>query len=328
MPTNQLRKAATLAKAFGARIELFHAILEPDPGRGYPQTITAKAMVQARAATVARCEQRLLKVAASAVFKGLRVSSTASWDFPPHEAIVRRAQAIKADLVVAATRPHRLGAGLLLAQTDWELIRQCPAPVLIVKSARPYRKPVVLAAVDPFHAHARPAGLDPKLVVTGAGFAKLLGGSLQLFHAFMPLSSVAAMPGAPPVMLPASAEKAYEGRIARSVQDLGVAARVPKTRCHLYMGGVTEGLDAATRHVHADLVVMGAVSRSALTRLFIGNTAEKVLDRLSCDVLVVKPRGFKSKVASRPALATSASSGRVPQLRVARFKQLPARFAV
>jgi universal stress protein E len=36
-------------------------------------------------------------------------------------------------------------------------------------------------------------------------------------------------------------------------------------------------------------VVIGAVSRSRLDRVLIGNTAERVLDKLECDVLVVKP---------------------------------------
>lgn len=260
------------------------------------------------------------------------MSCTASWDFPPHEAIVRRAQVIKADLVVAATRPHPFGSGLLLANTDWELIRQCPVPVLIVKSRRPYSKPVVLAAVDPFHAHARPAALDPKLVATGAGFAKLLGGTLHIFHAFMPLQSVAAMPGAPPVMLPPEAENAHAGMIIQTVEDFGAKGGVASKRCHVCMGGVAEELDAAARRTRANLVVMGAVSRSALARMFIGNTAERVLDRLSCDVLVVKPRGFNSKVLSRRAVALTArvrnepvTSRRHPALRV---KQVGSQLAV
>ena len=34
---------------------------------------------------------------------------------------------------------------------------------------------------------------------------------------------------------------------------------------------------------------MGAISRSGLKRLVIGNIAEQVLDALPCDVLVLKP---------------------------------------
>jgi hypothetical protein len=51
--------------------------------------------------------------------------------------------------------------------------------------------------------------------------------------------------------------------------------------------------------VKASLVVMGAVSRSGLKRLLIGNTAEAILDSLTCDVLVMKPGRFQSKVARR-----------------------------
>jgi len=49
------------------------------------------------------------------------------------------------------------------------------------------------------------------------------------------------------------------------------------------------------------VVVMGAVSRSGLKRLFIGNSAERLLDKLDCDVLVVKPRRFTSPVPRRAA---------------------------
>jgi universal stress protein E len=44
---------------------------------------------------------------------------------------------------------------------------------------------------------------------------------------------------------------------------------------------------------------MGAVSRRGADRIFIGNTAEKVIDRVKCDVLVVKPAKFRSQVPRR-----------------------------
>jgi len=51
----------------------------------------------------------------------------------------------------------------------------------------------------------------------------------------------------------------------------------------------------ATDELRADFLVMGAVSRSAVERLFIGSTAESVLERLGCDVLIVKPEGFAAE---------------------------------
>ena len=47
--------------------------------------------------------------------------------------------------------------------------------------------------------------------------------------------------------------------------------------------------DSLPALVDAAVVVMGAISRSAIDRVFVGSTAERLLDELVCDVLVVKP---------------------------------------
>jgi universal stress protein E len=49
-----------------------------------------------------------------------------------------------------------------------------------------------------------------------------------------------------------------------------------------------------------DLIVMGTVSRTGVAGLLIGNTAEKVLRRVDCSVLTVKPEGFISPVKQEP----------------------------
>jgi universal stress protein E len=56
-------------------------------------------------------------------------------------------------------------------------------------------------------------------------------------------------------------------------------------------------IPALARRLRSSIVVIGAVSRSGLKRLFIGNTAERVIDALSCDLLVVKPVGFRNRIS-------------------------------
>jgi len=306
----ELRKAAGLARAAGATVELFHAIDEPDPAASWPETATAEFVTRRRAAIAARSLRTLERLARDPAFRGVRVRCTASWDYPPHEAIVRRALASRAGLVVAATRHHLPGARLVLRNTDWELIRHCPVPLLLVKSSRDYRRPAILAAVDPFHAHARPADLDARLLEAGKSCAQLLHGKLHVFHAYMPLVNVAMGPisTAPMLTIPPELEDAHGAQITRSIDRLAASAGVPRARRHVHMGDVAGELAAATRDTRAGLVVMGAVSRSALKRLFIGNAAERVLDYLECDVLIIKPRGFKSTVSRRPAAAASSSA--------------------
>jgi len=312
VPKNQLGKAGALAKPLGARIELFHAIDEPDPGRSYPETATKEPVERQRAAITAKTRGRLERLARDASLRGVTVVCTAAWDRPAYDAIVRRAVVTRADLVIAATHGHRFGARLVLRNTDWELIRHCPVPVLLIKSRRAYHKPVVLAAVDPFHAHAKPADLDSRVLATASQFARLLHGTVHVFHAYMPLISGEPAPvgAAPLMMLPPAAEMAHGRQIARAIDRLADTEGIPRTRRHIHMGDVAGELSTLTRRTHTHLVVMGAVSRSALVRVFIGNTAERVLDRLSCDVLVVKPRGFKSVVSRSVSASHSAKPAR------------------
>jgi nucleotide-binding universal stress UspA family protein len=49
-----------------------------------------------------------------------------------------------------------------------------------------------------------------------------------------------------------------------------------------------------------DLVVMGTVARTGIAGLLIGNTAERLLQRLITSVLAVKPDGFVSPVRAEP----------------------------
>ena len=59
---------------------------------------------------------------------------------------------------------------------------------------------------------------------------------------------------------------------------------------------VAEVLPRMAEGLGADVVVMGAVSRSRVRELFVGSTAERVLDRVGCDVLVVKPGDFAEQL--------------------------------
>jgi nucleotide-binding universal stress UspA family protein len=84
--------------------------------------------------------------------------------------------------------------------------------------------------------------------------------------------------------------------------DVAPAARVLRT------GKPADVLIACAAELKASLLVMGAVSRSGLSHFHIGNTAEAVIDGVTCDVLVVKPRQFKTAVPrKRPKLLAESS---------------------
>jgi universal stress protein E len=296
-----LRKVAALASGPRASIELYHAINEPVA----VDSLRVGALPGGLAGSmedVVRGTQRALQRLARVVPEGAaRVSVHAEWDYPAHEAIVRRALAIDADLVVIERHSHRLGARLFLTNTDWELVRACPAPLLLVRGTRPYDGTAVIASLDPFHAHDKPAGLDRTVLGAERNVAVHLGADLHAFHAYLPLLAQVpmAMMQPVPMWLPPEAEQDRTQHIRRTLEKLAASAKIPTSRVHLRMGDVPSELADAARRNRAGIVVMGAISRSGLQRAFIGNTAERVLDELRSDVLVVKPRGFATRVPRR-----------------------------
>jgi hypothetical protein len=103
-PRSELRKAGSLARAARARVELFHAIDEPDPERSFPETATFQEVETLRAAIAQKYERRLERFARDPSLRGVTVRCTASWDYPPHGAVIRRALAARSALVIAAAR--------------------------------------------------------------------------------------------------------------------------------------------------------------------------------------------------------------------------------
>ena len=65
---------------------------------------------------------------------------------------------------------------------------------------------------------------------------------------------------------------------------------------HLIKGDPKTAIPAKIQALEADILVIGTVSRSGLSGLILGNTAEAILHNLACSVVVVKPDGFVSAV--------------------------------
>jgi len=308
-----LRKAAALARSSGADIEIFHAIDEPvlvDPERREPYVI---ALQRRSASILQKWQQRLEKLAADPDLAGLQVTATAAWDYPAHEAIIRRVNTIHADLVVASTWHHSAGMRLFLANTDWELIRHCPCALLLVRSAPVYQYPKIVAAVDPFQAHAKPADLDLQILRNANSVAGLLGGEAHAFHAYKPVAAISPLAVAQPLAFdfPPEVEEIRAEQMVLALRSLAGKGHIAAEKLHLHRGEVAIELEMLVHKLRADIVVMGAVSRSGLRRVFIGNTAERLLDQLTCDVLVVKPKSFRTSIRGKtPVAAVKRSSAR------------------
>jgi len=287
-------KAAQIARATGAEIELFHALSEPIYLDLYEADHLGRVGLQEQLITDAK--RKLENIADRLRVHSIRVKVSVGWDFPAYEAIVRQALKGKADLIVVQRYGSRHTAAALMQLTDWELVKISPIPVLLVKNPRPYRHPAILAAVDPSHRFGKTLELDRSILRAGSALSHGLGGKLHVVHAYNALPLFGFSSAATVDVIDAMAQQATRKASASLERTLGTID-VAKSRRYLLPGRPIEAIRETARRTRSAIVVMGALSRSGLSRLLIGNTAERILDDLPCDILVVKPSSFRTPVA-------------------------------
>lgn len=291
-----LRKAAQLAHGSGARLALFHALAVPMYPDAY--TVAGQSLQKMQAEWRERARLKLEKLAVPLRAEGLKISTECEWDFPAYEAVIRRAQRDRADLIVAERHAARHVLPWLLRFNDWELLRRSPVPVLLVKRGGSWNRPAVLAAIDPAHSFAKPAKLDDAILTAASTLSTALGGTLHVAHAWTDPPASTRIAAAAPQVAVAMERRAQ--RAARAAFDQALAkAGVKSAKKHFVAGTPDEVLPKVARRQRAGIVVMGAISRSGLKRLVLGNIAEQVLDALPCDVLVVKPADFQPRVPAK-----------------------------
>ena len=284
-----VQRAAWLAEKTGAALELFACDYDSDIDAGRVATVWTPEP-GTREHLLLRHRRKLDDIAAPLRERGLSVTVCVTWDYPLADAIINRAAAERPWLVAKDTHHHTLLQRTLLTNTDWQLVRECPVPLLLVKPRSIAAKPVVLAAVDPLHVHDKPAALDDAIYKFAAALAESSAGALHLVHA-----------SAPPmgVQIPVQAQELVAAEHRKAIATFVERHFVAGENVHVLEGLPHECLQHAAKNQDADFLVMGAVARRGIKKVLIGSTAARVLDRLPCDLVIIKPAELVLPVEQR-----------------------------
>jgi universal stress protein E len=287
-----VQKGASVARAMGAVLELF--ICDYQSGLllsgGLPDDVAQAALKDRRLQLV----EQLRILADPLRSAGLQVLTDCSFQERLHTGVVRKAQESGADLVIKDTHFHGVLRRALFTNSDWHLIRECPVPLLLTRPAAWHPHPRVAASLDPGHADDKPASLDQQLLEVTQGVAAAMGGEVLAVHAFDSMPLVAGMTSTANAI---GAVPYFDAELIDSMRKYdkqafdAVLAGYPafEGRAKVIEGSPVVELPTWVARKEVDVLVAGAVSRSALQRFVLGSTAERLLDKLPCDVLVVKP---------------------------------------
>lgn len=216
----------------------------------------------------------------------------------PFIEIIRTVLAGGHDLLLRSPEGQE-GSGRLFGSTDLHLLRKCPCPVWLVKPAWSQAPNRILAAVDLEweNEDETTTTLNTRILALAAALAAARGGELHVVYAWNLFCEALLHSGRADVdMTKALAQTRgfYARRLARLLQDCPLnAGRVHR---HLLKGDPEAVVPALAEQEAISLIVMGTVARTGIGGLLIGNTAEKLLSRVDCSVLALKPPDFQTPV--------------------------------
>jgi nucleotide-binding universal stress UspA family protein len=284
-----LERAIRLAKKSGASLTVVDVMTVPPYARHDLPAGIEERLVSDRRQQLARIAGEISDVHAEAKpLVGRPATALIEEVLRSNHDLVMRSHA--RDLASAGPRPF--GA------VDMELLRKCPCPVLLVRHGPPATHPRIACAIDASTDDPEVEALNGKIVEHALMMADYLeSGPPTLFHAWAPAAERAVRVHVTDDQFAVYLEKAREraasalARLARSfdgrLDGKGIVLQRGEPEAVIPEFVVAEGID---------VLVMGTVARGGIPGLLIGNTAERVLRRLPCSVLTVKPDGFVSPV--------------------------------
>ncbi|MCW7553093.1 universal stress protein [Endozoicomonas gorgoniicola] len=213
--------------------------------------------------------------------QGVKVFTQEKWSNSLVDTVIHARQMERCHLVVKDYKPE---GGLLSAfstPNDWNLLRQCRVPVLLVRHDRSYQSSHMLAAVngDPDDTHHHQ--LNQAILQNARLTADVYGATLHLATAH------------PTTMLAIQDHgdgATDKDRYLKHCQEYAHNYGIRPKDIHVRPGPAESLIPELGRELQADLLIVGTQARTGLPAVALGNTAEQLISDIDTDLLVVQPR--------------------------------------
>ena len=217
----------------------------------------------------------------------------------PFLEIIREVLRNEHDLVITTAEGRGGVKERLFGSTTMHLMRKCPCPVWVMKPSQPERHTRILAAVDPAPFNEEQHAINIKIMDLATSLARRDQCELVVVHTWTfpaenSLRSGYLVASDALDRFVSDARDLHKRRLASllrpyALQDL-------KAQVYMLKGAPGHWIPELAAKLGVGLIVMGTVSRSGVTGLLIGNTAERILHQVDCSVLAVKPDRFVTPV--------------------------------
>lgn len=209
------------------------------------------------------------------------------WCEHAFKAVLDNSEESSFDLVIKAAAKHHSLLDRILQHQDWNLLKSCPAPVLLVKEKAAWESKNILAAIDA-------TSLDDthKLINDHiCEFAELLNidrlYDIHIVNSFPTMSlTLASLPDTP---IPEDLQEYVSQQHINACEVIAKKFNIPELQTHVCEGETEEVISLKATEIDADVIIIGIIPDEGLQGVILGSTAEHVLDDTASDILAIKP---------------------------------------
>ena len=210
------------------------------------------------------------------------------WSSNEAEAISVEVEKNNYDLVVKYTKEEESLTSLIFTPMDWQLLRKCPTPMLVVRDGDWKHQRRILVAVNVSGDEDYHEAFNKSLVSLSIDLAdNLERGNIHLVSAYPPTPINMA------IDLPEFHTSEYingiRGQYLINMKALRQSFGIDEDHTHVREGFPEDVIPDVAIELEAELVVLGTLGRTGLSAALLGNTAEHVISKLSCNLLAIKP---------------------------------------
>lgn len=280
-------KAEQLAAMWQARLVLCSISFEPSLARHAIALNDTPAASEPRARLLAAETEKLEAIASRIQGLDQSVEVTARWSKHTWPALQEILSEQPFDLIIKGTHLQNSIQRTLFSSTDWDLMRCSSVPILLVKDQPwPNHQLNLTACVDPGEPQGTGPDLNEAILTHAKAWQESLGGELQVLHVFDPTPFLVYME--PPIPDTTEISDALAEQHLLALKQLLTRCDLSPNIGLLEAGSPLHIIPQWVSHNETHVVILGAQNRAGLNRWLMGHTAEKILDRMACDILVVK----------------------------------------
>ncbi len=184
---------------------------------------------------------------------------------------------------------------------DMDLLSKCPSPVWLCRPIRQSRQQIQVAvAIDPESQEPAAENLSKRMLELSRSLADSCSGELHVlscwdyqFESYLRDSVWIKISDEEVARTVLKAEQEHRALLEKLIEVSNISGIY---QVHHLRGKADDIIPSFVKNKEINILVMGTVARTGIPGFMIGNTAENIMQRLTCSLMALKPQGFISPV--------------------------------